>query len=47
MPELMGFKEKNGKLVAVVRFPQARKFTLLPKTAATAQKSEQPKEKVE
>lgn len=30
MPELLGFKEKNGKILAVVRFPNARKFVLTP-----------------
>lgn len=34
MPELLGFREKNGKVMAVINFPKARKFTLLPADAA-------------
>ena len=32
MPELMGFKEnKDGEIVAIVNYPNARKFVLKPK----------------
>lgn len=37
MPELLGFKEKNGKILAVISFPNARKFTLMPAGAVQAQ----------
>jgi nitrate reductase alpha subunit len=34
MPELRGFEEKDGKILAVINFPNARKFTLMPNGAA-------------
>lgn len=33
MPELLGFEEKNGKILAIVNFSDARKFTLIPNGA--------------
>ena len=34
MPELLGDRIKDGKLLAVVHYPNARRFTLMPKGAA-------------
>jgi hypothetical protein len=36
MPELKGFEEKDGKVYAVIHYPNARTFKLQPAKSATS-----------
>ena len=41
MPELLGFKVKDGEVVAMINYPNARKFILQPKAQPTDKQKQQ------
>ncbi len=41
MPELKGFEEKDGKVYAIIHFPDAKKYTLKPEAAARIRQKHQ------
>ncbi len=45
MPELKGFEEKDGKVYAIIHFPDAKKYTLKPEAAARMRQEHQMLEK--
>ena len=41
MPELKGFEEKDGKVYAIIHFPDAKTYTLKPEAAARMRQEHQ------